>query len=98
MDDGTPTTQSDTTATPARSAHAGFVHLAPATLLILAVACGFSVPNVYYAQPLLETMAATFRIPPASIGIVVTMTQLGYAAGLIFIVPLGDLVDRRKLV
>src|SRR5262245_11773546 len=67
-------------------------------LLIFAFACAFSVANIYYAQPLLETMAVAFHISPASIGIVGTLTQFGYAAGLIFIVPLGDLLDRRKLV
>jgi predicted MFS family arabinose efflux permease len=98
MDQKTPTARLDTPAIMARPANAGLAQLAPATLLIFALACGFSVANVYYAQPLLETMAATFHISPASIGIVVTLTQLGYAAGLVFIVPLGDLMDRRKLV
>jgi predicted MFS family arabinose efflux permease len=87
-----------TPATMVRPANTGVAPLAPTTLLIFALACGFSVANVYYAQPLLETMAASFHISPASIGIVVTLTQLGYGAGLVFIVPLGDLVDRRKLV
>jgi predicted MFS family arabinose efflux permease len=56
-----------------------------------------SVANIYYAQPLLDLMAATFAISPASVGFVVTLTHVGYALGLLFIVPLGDLVDRRKL-
>jgi len=67
-------------------------------LLVFAVTCGMSVANIYYAQPLLASMAATFAITPGSIGAVVTFTQLGYALGLLFIVPLGDLVDRRKLI
>lgn len=67
-------------------------------LLVFAVTCGISVANVYYAQPLLDSMAAAFAISPASIGLVVALTQAGYALGLVFIVPLGDLVDRRKLV
>jgi predicted MFS family arabinose efflux permease len=98
MDQKTQAARWVTPATMVRSANTGSAHLAPTTLLIFALACGFSVANVYYAQPLLETMAATFHIRPAAIGGVVTLTQLGYAAGLIFIVPLGDLVDRRKLV
>ncbi|MGO4683498.1 MFS transporter [Hyphomicrobium sp. 2TAF46] len=57
-----------------------------------------SVANIYYAQPLLDSMAAAFAISPATVGIVITFTQAGYALGLFFIVPLGDLVDRRKLV
>jgi predicted MFS family arabinose efflux permease len=68
------------------------------TLSIFAAAAGLSVANVYYAQPLLDSMARDFGIPPSVIGLVVTLTQLGYALGLIFIVPLGDLVDRRRLI
>jgi predicted MFS family arabinose efflux permease len=68
------------------------------TALIFAVACGLSVANVYFAHPLLDAIAHDFAIDPASVGIVVTVTQIGYALGLFFIVPLGDLFDRRKLV
>jgi predicted MFS family arabinose efflux permease len=66
--------------------------------MMFAVAGGLSVANVYYAQPLLGAMAGDFGISPASIGIVVTMTQIGYALGLIFITPLGDILDRRRLI
>jgi predicted MFS family arabinose efflux permease len=66
-------------------------------LLVFAITCGMSVANIYYAQPLLDSIAAAFAISAASIGLVVTLTQAGYALGLLFIVPLGDLVDRRKL-
>jgi predicted MFS family arabinose efflux permease len=68
------------------------------TLLVFAFTCGASVANIYYAQPLLDAIAATFGISPGAVGLVVTLTQVGYAAGLVFIVPLGDLVDRRKLI
>jgi predicted MFS family arabinose efflux permease len=67
-------------------------------LLVFAITCGTSVANIYDAQPLLDSMAAAFAISRAAIGLVVTLTQAGYALGLLFIVPLGDLVDRRKLV
>jgi predicted MFS family arabinose efflux permease len=67
-------------------------------VLLFATACGLSVANIYFAHPLLETMARAFAIKPGSIGIVVTVTQIGYALGLIFIVPLGDLIDRRRLI
>ena len=67
-------------------------------ILLFALACGLSVANVYYAQPLLDAMAHDFSIGTASIGIVVTLTQIGYALGLFFIVPLGDLLDRRLLI
>lgn len=68
------------------------------TAFIFAIACGLSVANVYFAHPLLDAIAHDFAIDPASVGIVVTVTQIGYALGLFFIVPLGDLFDRRKLV
>jgi predicted MFS family arabinose efflux permease len=67
-------------------------------MLLLATACGLSVANVYFAHPVLETMARTFAIEPGSIGIVVTVGQIGYALGLILIVPLGDLIDPRRLI
>ncbi|ANN61595.1 transporter [Mesorhizobium sp. SEMIA 3007] len=68
------------------------------TALVFAIACGLSVANVYFAHPLLDAIAHDFAIAPASVGIVVTVTQIGYALGLFFIVPLGDLFDRRKLI
>lgn len=72
--------------------------LSRSTTLIFAIAAGLSVANIYYAQPLLDSMSQDFGISPAAIGLVVTLTQLGYGLGLVFIVPLGDLVDRRRLV
>lgn len=66
--------------------------------LIFAATAGLNVANIYYAQPLLDSMARDFGISPSTIGLVVTLTQVGYALGLIFIVPLGDLIDRRRLV
>lgn len=66
--------------------------------LVFAVAAGLSVANVYYAQPLLGSIAQDFGISPSVVGLVVTLTQVGYALGLIFLVPLGDLVDRRRLI
>jgi len=68
------------------------------TALIFAAACGLSVANVYFAHPLLDAIARDFSIDPASVGIVVTVTQIGYALGLFFLVPLGDLFNRRKLI
>lgn len=72
--------------------------LSRATTPIFAVAAGLSVANVYYAQPLLDSMARDIGIAPAAIGLVITLTQIGYGLGLIAIVPLGDLVDRRRLI
>lgn len=65
---------------------------------LFAIACGVIVANVYYAQPLLATIAAAFGRPVSDLGYLVTLTQLGYAAGFVLIVPLGDVVDRRALV
>ncbi|MEU9294972.1 MFS transporter [Streptomyces sp. NPDC048266] len=65
---------------------------------LLALACGSSVATVYFAQPLLVTLGERFALDPALLGVIVTLTQLGYAAGLLLLVPLGDLLDRRRLV
>jgi predicted MFS family arabinose efflux permease len=72
--------------------------LSPAITWLFAIAAGLSVANIYYAQPLLDVVARDLGIAPAVVGLVVTLTQAGYALGLIFIVPLGDLVDRRRLI
>lgn len=67
-------------------------------VLLFACASGLSVANVYYAHPLLDTLAADFSIPRAAIGSVVTATQAGCALALVLLVPLGDLLDRRRLM
>jgi predicted MFS family arabinose efflux permease len=67
-------------------------------VMVLAVACGLMVANLYYAQPLLDDIARAFGVGSGAAGLVVTLTQLGYAAGLLFLVPLGDRMDRRRLV
>ncbi|CAI8966310.1 membrane hypothetical protein [Pseudomonas sp. IT-P2] len=67
-------------------------------VLLFAIACGLAVGNVYYAQPLLDAMAEAFEISPGSIGIVMTLTQVGYGFGLLLLVPLGDLLNRRRLI
>ncbi|OBZ12100.1 transporter [Bacillus sp. FJAT-27264] len=66
--------------------------------LLFAIACGLAVSNIYYAQPLLDTLASEFSIPHSSIGVVITITQICYALGLLLLVPLGDLLNRRKLI
>jgi predicted MFS family arabinose efflux permease len=67
-------------------------------VLLLATACGLSVANTYYVQPLLDAIARDLHAGHAATGLLVTVGQLGYAAGLVLLVPLGDLVDRRRLV
>ncbi|WP_438804191.1 MFS transporter [Paenibacillus oleatilyticus] len=66
--------------------------------LLFAIACGLAVANVYYAQPLLDAMASELGIDRAAVGVVITATQICYALGLLLLVPLGDLVNRRKLI
>ncbi|MEC3889825.1 MFS transporter [Xanthomonas campestris] len=65
---------------------------------LFAVASGLSVANVYYAQPLLDTLARDFGISYAAVGGVITATQIGCALALLLLVPLGDLVNRRRLM
>jgi len=69
-----------------------------ALIALLAVCCALSVANVYYAQPLLDMLADDFGIARATIGGVIGATQLGCAAALLLVVPLGDLFDRRRLI
>ncbi|MGG1661038.1 MFS transporter [Brevibacillus sp. NRS-1366] len=66
--------------------------------LLFATACGMAVATIYFAHPLLDDMARTFGITHSSVGIVITVTQLCYAFGLFLLVPLGDLLNRRRLI
>jgi predicted MFS family arabinose efflux permease len=79
------------TAAPAKS-------MSGALRMLLAVLCAVAVANIYYAQPLLERIGSDLSLPPASLGVVIACAQLGYLMGLIALVPLGDLVNRRKLI
>lgn len=67
-------------------------------LWLLAVSAGMTAANLYYAQPLLGTIAAEFHAQPGTIGLLITATQLGYATGLLLLVPLADSFDRRRLI
>jgi predicted MFS family arabinose efflux permease len=67
-------------------------------VLLLALTCGAAVANLYYAQPLLHTLAQTFSVSQSTAGLLVTASQIGYAIGLAFLVPLGDLLERRRLI
>nr|WP_310833260.1 MFS transporter [Paenibacillus typhae] len=66
--------------------------------LLFAVACGMSVANIYFAQPLLDALSSEFGIDYSTIGIVITITQVFYALGLLLLVPLGDLLNQRRLI
>ncbi|MEU4238641.1 MFS transporter [Actinoplanes sp. NPDC026619] len=65
--------------------------------VLLALACGLTVANLYYSQPLLDLIADAFGVSQGAATVVVTLTQIGYALGLLFLLPLGDLVENRKL-
>ena len=65
---------------------------------LFAIVGGAAVGNLYWAQPLLATIAKSLDVPIGSAGALVTMTQIGYALGIVMIVPLGDVVIRRRLI
>jgi predicted MFS family arabinose efflux permease len=66
--------------------------------LLMAVAAGLAVANVYYAQPLLDVIGHDLGIGESVLGVVIAMTQVGYGLGLLLVAPIGDLVDRRRLI
>jgi predicted MFS family arabinose efflux permease len=65
---------------------------------LLAVSCGLIAANIYYAQPLIGPISAALGLSLHAAGLIVTMTQIGYGAGLLLIVPLGDLTENRRLI
>ncbi len=67
-------------------------------IFLLAIAAGFSVAAIYYAQPLLPLMGRDLRLGVEGMGMVPTLTQAGYALGILFLLPLGDRHDRRTLI
>ncbi len=67
-------------------------------VVLFAVACGASVANLYYAQPLLDRIADEFDVSPGVAGLLVTASQIGYGLGLVTVVPLGDRIARHRLV
>jgi predicted MFS family arabinose efflux permease len=67
-------------------------------LAVMAVAAGIAVANLYYAQPLLADIGRSFQVSPSAMGLVITLAQLGFATGVVLLVPLGDSGDRRRLI
>jgi len=65
---------------------------------VMAVAAGVTVANLYYSQPILSAIAASFHASEEQIGTLPVLTQAGYGLGLLLLTPLGDMVDRKKLV
>ena len=69
-----------------------------APLPFLGLACAVGVSSIYYNQPLLTEMARTYGVTYGRVGFVAVATQVGYAAGLLLFVPLGDVLERRSLM
>jgi predicted MFS family arabinose efflux permease len=67
-------------------------------VFFLAVSCGIIVANIYYTQPLVGMIAPSIGLSPRLASLMVTLTQLGYAAGLLALVPLGDILENRRLL
>src|SRR5471032_2180951 len=65
---------------------------------LFATATGLVVANLYYAQTLIGPISRATGLAPGAAGLIVTLTQLGYCLGLLFIVPLGDLLENRRLI
>ncbi|MDF3834959.1 MFS transporter [Cupriavidus basilensis] len=66
--------------------------------LLLATACGLIVANLYYAQPLIGPIGHALGLSPQAAGLIVTLIQAGYGLGLLLIVPLGDVIENRRLI
>ncbi|MBA2806850.1 MFS transporter [Streptomyces sp. KM273126] len=82
-----------------RPATATAPHGVPGWLVaLLAVASGMTVANLYYAQPLLSSLSDVFDISTATAGALITLTQVGYVIGMLFLVPLGDRLEKRNLI
>ncbi|MBC7681823.1 MAG: MFS transporter [Ferruginibacter sp.] len=74
------------------------VEMPGALVLLLAAGAGLAAAALYYSQPMLGVLVGEFHATPAAIGLVPTLTQLGYALGLILLAPLGDRFDRRRII
>ena len=64
----------------------------------MALTCGLVVANIYYNQPLLAAIGRTFHLSDSSASLVATATQVGYTLGMLFVVPLGDMLERKNLI
>jgi predicted MFS family arabinose efflux permease len=72
--------------------------LTPGLILAMATAAGFAAANVWYNQPMLGVIATDLRAPTHLIALIPTATQIGFATGIMLLVPLGDRMDRRTLI
>ncbi|MEX5500495.1 MFS transporter [Pseudomonas syringae] len=74
------------------------VAMTPAMVMLFAFCCGAIVANIYYAQPIIELIAPDIGLSSTAASLIVSLTQIGYALGLFFLVPLGDLLENRRLM
>jgi len=72
--------------------------MTPGLTLLFALIGGFAVGNLYWAQPLLKVIAGDLGVSTGTAGALVTFTQVGYAVGIVLVVPLGDVANRRRLI
>lgn len=72
--------------------------MTPAMVLLFAFCCGAIVANIYYAQPIIDLIAPDIGLSSSLASLIVSLTQIGYALGLFFLVPLGDLLENRRLM
>jgi len=83
---------------PAAASNGGAVQLTRGLTALFAFCCGAIVANLYYAQPITELIAPDIHMTGGTASLIVSLTQIGYAFGLFFLVPLGDLLENRKLM
>ncbi|WNG41568.1 MFS transporter [Archangium violaceum] len=98
---GTVASASTTTPKPSRPAtasHDGSAPLSGGLSLLLAAGAGLSVASLYYSQPMLGVIGANIGASDTAVGLVPTLTQLGYALGILLLTPLGDRFDRRRII
>lgn len=87
-----------TQSTLAPSTHTAAEALPQALVLLFAICCGAIVANLYYAQPIIELIGPAIGLPAEKASLIVSLTQIGYALGLLFLVPLADLLENRRLM
>lgn len=74
------------------------IKLTKGLILLMAITSGLAIANIIYNQPLLEHIARYFNISRNHIGLVTTFTQIGYGCGMLFLIPLGDIKERKSLI
>lgn len=94
----TPPHSRSASTTPPSTPHAEAPGLSTPVLLLMAVACGLCAGSNYFNQPLLHSIATQLQVRDASAALIVTLAQVAYAAGLLLLVPLGDMLERRRLI